>query len=92
MNLIERVYTEVAHRIGVYPHDGKEIIYIQNGEFRKGSVIHSTAFTGHVKLTDMDPSDLIKARNKAARKLGVRPAIVQRRLTKGEKIMYRTSE
>jgi hypothetical protein len=92
MNLFGRIYTAAAHRIGIYPHEGKKVIYIRNGEFHEGEVVGPAAFTGHEKLSNIDGATRIRIRNEAADALGVSHANIQRRLANGEMVMYRPSK
>jgi magnesium-transporting ATPase (P-type) len=89
MNLISRTATNIAHSLGIHPHDGKRVIFIRDENFHRGEVVGSIALTGAEKLSNIDRNKIIEFRNEAAVALGVAPARIQRRLSKGEMIMYR---
>jgi hypothetical protein len=92
MNLFTRIYTAAAHKVGIFPHEGKKVIFIRNGEFHEGEVIGPAAFTGHEKLSNIDGVARMNIRNEAAEALGVSPAKISRRLANGEMVMYRPSK
>ena len=89
MNPAERIVTSIAQRIGIYLHEGKKVIFIRNGEFHWGEVIGSTVFSGHDKLSNIDGVTRINIRNEAAEALHVSPATIQRKLSRGDMVIYR---
>ena len=89
MNPAERLVTSIAQRIGIYPHEGKKVILIRDEEFLEGDVIGGTVFFGHEKLSHMDPVERMKIRNEAAEALRTSRASIQRRLARGEMVIYR---
>ena len=89
MNQIERFFNKAANTLGIYPHEGKKIIFIRHGELHKGEVIGSAAFTGHTPLTRAGSIELMNIRNEAAEALKTRKAVISRRLHRGEMVLYR---
>lgn len=92
MNILERTFNKVANKFGIYPHDGKEVIYIRDGELHEGSILGSTALTGHTPLKEISPTELMEIRNEVAARLKTRKAVISRKLHRGEMIVYPTSE
>lgn len=88
MNGLERLINHGLNAVGICPHDGKNVIFIRNGELCQGSVIGSTALTGHTPLSEVNSVELMELRNKVAKARGERPAVTSRKLHRGEMVIY----
>jgi hypothetical protein len=92
MNRLERFINRAANKVGIYPHDGKKVIFIRNGELHEGKVFGSRALTGHTPLSEVDSVKLMNLRNETAAALKKRKAVISRKLHRGEKVVYPSSE
>ncbi len=61
MNKFERLIKKGLASVGIYPDDGKQVVYIRKGELCEGTVIGSTVLTGHTPLSEVDSVDLMSS-------------------------------
>jgi hypothetical protein len=92
VNKLERVYNRAANKFGIYPHDGKKVIFIEDGKLHQGLIMGSTALTGHTTLSEVGSVELMEIRNEAAAALKSRKTAVSRKLHRGEMVIYPPSE
>jgi len=92
MNRVERLINKAANKFGIYPHDGKKVIFIRDGELHEGSVFGSRTLTGSTPLSKVGSVELMNLRNEAATALKKRKAVISRRLHRGEKVVYPSSK
>ena len=89
MDPLTRLFTRAAHGLGIYPHEGKKVVYIRDGELFEGEVIGQSAFCGHTKLKDVTEETLLGILVEAANALNVVPRKIEARLAAGDKVIYR---
>lgn len=97
MNKFAKIITQAAHLVGIYPDDGKCIIYIDKNyrgeeELMEGVVIGSASLCGHKKLEDVTELYRLGMLVEAANALRVPPSTIEKRLNRGEKIVYRSPQ
>ncbi len=89
MTLLGKTLTHFAHSFHVYPHDGKNVVFIKDGELHQGVVLGSTAFTGRTKLEEINELHRLGILVEAANALRVPPMDIESRLNRGEMLVYR---
>ncbi len=89
MNVFTRTANRMLNGIGIYPHDGKKVIFIRAGELHDGWVMGSKALTGHVRLEQLSELGRLGLLVEAANALKVPPSNIEGKLAKGEMVMYR---
>ncbi len=82
---------KVFGHFGIYPYDGKRVLQVRDGKFHSGSVIGSTALTDGTgaPLYDLNDPSVLEKVVEAANALGAPPFKIEKRLEKGENVLYR---